>query len=626
MSLARSLFAAGVFTLTAADASMAGDLVPPPGDITATMQGLDRIEPRRCVNDLPASPDAVHVISEPGQYFLARDIHGKFNAHGILVVCSGDVSIDLNGFSLTGVPGSLDGIHLDDGGGGGGGAGGLRAGISTSRSNLRCCKSAIVSFDGDGVDAPSCDSLEVGGLLIEGCGGFAATAAARQGIVHRDIAARNCLLGGLRSASIGEGSFGSVYRGFERCTVEDCGGNGIWVDTPFIDIEIEVGECRATGCTGDGVRLATPGGAGSGGRIAIRSIVSSNNGGDGVHLTIPANGGVVCGETSHLFCANNGDDGFDCAVSPPGAPHEGPLFRLDECNFSGNGGHGLRSENPLYLGDSTLSSNALYGAHITMPSPFLMAATMESCVSTRNAAGGVRIPRGRFCPTFCQISDEGGNGITIDDGCLVMTDSSVHRCAGHGVEVHGTINAQGSSFRRNDGYGMRGWQGTMVAIKCAMELNGGGGSGGGAAFTDCTAVTLDACVFNDNTGNGVTCSSGAGPTRFTASECIASTNTGNGFDLDHCAGGRLSGARTTGQNGRGIVCRPGFTGGAIERCASTGDAGGVHVMGTGNLIRACSAGNGPLGAFMFAQGNAAGPIIDAANLASSCSPHANVHY
>jgi len=52
------------------------------------------------------------VINSPGAYILTSDITGVIGQNGI-VIESNDVVIDLNGFRLVGVPGSLDGVLVN---------------------------------------------------------------------------------------------------------------------------------------------------------------------------------------------------------------------------------------------------------------------------------------------------------------------------------------------------------------------------------------------------------------------------------------------------------------------------------------------------------------------------------
>ncbi|RMD65839.1 MAG: hypothetical protein D6824_01930 [Planctomycetota bacterium] len=96
--------------------AVAGPLVPPPGPISPTNKPLAEIEPRVAVNaaNTPGDNDAtpsLFKITEPGSYYLTNDIVGEAGKHGVEITAS-DVTLDLNGFSLVGVPGSLDGVHV----------------------------------------------------------------------------------------------------------------------------------------------------------------------------------------------------------------------------------------------------------------------------------------------------------------------------------------------------------------------------------------------------------------------------------------------------------------------------------------------------------------------------------
>ncbi len=90
----------------------AGSLTPPLGPVAPTMKPLSEIEPRINLNALPGSGTAVHEITAPGSYYLTADVLGVAGLNGIEVLSRG-VSIDLNGFSVIGDPGALDGIRCD---------------------------------------------------------------------------------------------------------------------------------------------------------------------------------------------------------------------------------------------------------------------------------------------------------------------------------------------------------------------------------------------------------------------------------------------------------------------------------------------------------------------------------
>jgi hypothetical protein len=87
-----SLLAVGL-CLTTPVASLSAPPPPPGGDA------------RTPIDALPFTIDTC------GSYYLAGCLTGASGQHGIDVTAD-DVTIDLNGFTLTGVPGSLDGIHV----------------------------------------------------------------------------------------------------------------------------------------------------------------------------------------------------------------------------------------------------------------------------------------------------------------------------------------------------------------------------------------------------------------------------------------------------------------------------------------------------------------------------------
>jgi len=69
------------------------------------MKTLTQIEPRTPISSLP------FIINTPGSYYLTSSLTGAVSSSGISVQAS-EVTIDLRGFSLSGVPGSLSGITV----------------------------------------------------------------------------------------------------------------------------------------------------------------------------------------------------------------------------------------------------------------------------------------------------------------------------------------------------------------------------------------------------------------------------------------------------------------------------------------------------------------------------------
>lgn len=71
---------------------------------------LPQVEPRIPVSQ-PAPGGFPIVISQPGSYFLTQPILGEAGKDGIQITTSA-VTLDLNGFTVGGVPGSLKGVHV----------------------------------------------------------------------------------------------------------------------------------------------------------------------------------------------------------------------------------------------------------------------------------------------------------------------------------------------------------------------------------------------------------------------------------------------------------------------------------------------------------------------------------
>jgi len=70
------------------------------------------VQPCIPIQSLSSSGSASYVIDTSGSYFLTGNIIGESGKHGILVMAD-NVTIDLKGFSMTGVTGSQSGISFN---------------------------------------------------------------------------------------------------------------------------------------------------------------------------------------------------------------------------------------------------------------------------------------------------------------------------------------------------------------------------------------------------------------------------------------------------------------------------------------------------------------------------------
>jgi hypothetical protein len=94
-----------------------GDLAPP-GAPAPTMKSLDQVEARIPVDatHTPGDSTCLFLINQSGSYYLTGDVTGVSGKNGIKISAT-NVYLDLNGYNLSGVPGSIAGVFLFAGSG-----------------------------------------------------------------------------------------------------------------------------------------------------------------------------------------------------------------------------------------------------------------------------------------------------------------------------------------------------------------------------------------------------------------------------------------------------------------------------------------------------------------------------
>lgn len=189
-----------------------------------------RLDSRMPINHLPFT------ITSCGSYFLTGCLTGT---EGITVDAS-DVTIDLNGFSLRGQPGSADGIR-----------------VAGPHENITIMGGHLADWGEDGVDLESARNTSV-----------------------RDVAVRDCLGTGIRV-------HGGIVRG---CVVSDC---GIGIDgSSSLVLDCSLRRNSTAGIRGAASLVSgsvSNGNMGSGmelvGECRVAGNVSSTNDGPGITLT-----------------------------------------------------------------------------------------------------------------------------------------------------------------------------------------------------------------------------------------------------------------------------------------------------------------------------------------------------
>lgn len=83
--------------------AQSGQLTPPAGAPAETGKPLEQIEPRIALNqtNTPGFTGVLFAISQPGSYYLTEDIQAVPNGSAIRTTTNGDVTIDLNGFTIS---------------------------------------------------------------------------------------------------------------------------------------------------------------------------------------------------------------------------------------------------------------------------------------------------------------------------------------------------------------------------------------------------------------------------------------------------------------------------------------------------------------------------------------------
>lgn len=300
-------------------AAFAGPITPPPGPVSSTPGP----EPRVAINatNTPGDANSVFRIAQAGSYYLAGSVTGVALKHGIEIAASG-VTLDLNGFDVVGVTGSLDGINA---------AGSLlnvtvrngsvrnwgEDGIDLSSASSRMTRVEGVHSSGNGVYGIRAGD---GGLVVGSHASYNGSDGISSALTVIGCVARNngrygfsITVGGLiTDSSAYDNTDYGIYAN-NGCTIMRCSsrsnGDGI---IAFGDSLIK--ECTVSLNTGDGIN-------GQQGTTII-DCISSDNGADGI---IVLNRSLVRGNT----CTGNASDGI--FVSSSGQN------RIEGNTMSGNG-------------------------------------------------------------------------------------------------------------------------------------------------------------------------------------------------------------------------------------------------------------------------------------------------
>jgi parallel beta helix pectate lyase-like protein len=304
-------------------------LLAPQGVQVLERLAVGRGDPRKPISSLP------FVITECGSYVLTRCLTGVAGQDGITIAAS-DVTLDLDGFSLNGVPASLSAVQVSGG----------QEGILVTNGVVR-------GWGQSGISLVTADLSSVTDLRVLGCGA--------DGIVVR----QSCSVSDCISSSNGGTGLRGTAQGntFSRCVASGNSGAGLDVSERSLVLD-----CTARGNGGDGIRLQAYG--------ILRSCTSGANQGSGIDA----------GDTSLVE---------DCVA----ADNFSHGIRLNDrviahdCVSMNNGASGIRLQAYAYVSRCILTNNAGHGAELISRQ-----ARFEDNQVTENVAGGIWSPNG--CGNF----------------------------------------------------------------------------------------------------------------------------------------------------------------------------------------------------------------------------------
>jgi hypothetical protein len=189
-----------------------GGPLTPPGPPEVMMKTLEEIEPRQLIISLP------HTITEPGSYYIATNLTGVVGQNGITIGAD-SVTLDLGGWSLTGVGGSLDGV------------------FSTNHHHIVIRNGNVRSWGDDGIDFTQAGACRMQDLNINGNAG-------RGLIVNTDSQVIHCIAQSNGKEGIATSNGVEVY----DCVTGINGGHGIACGTSSL-----VRGCYSAGNAGAGI-------------------------------------------------------------------------------------------------------------------------------------------------------------------------------------------------------------------------------------------------------------------------------------------------------------------------------------------------------------------------------------
>jgi len=459
------------------------------------MRTLDQLEPRMPIATVPFA------ITQPGSYVVVGNLGG--GAGGISVEAS-NVTIDLNGFTLTGSR-SIPENSIS---------------VAAGCDNVMIRNGVLLQWGGDGVHAPGVTDLSLRNVRVLRCVGDGVEVGSAT--LHEVTVADNDGAGIRAGSGMGAGKVSMQDFHFVRAY-----GNGAGGVSYVGPCDASVSDSVISENTGHGVAWASSA-ADEHARVHLERCDVSGNTGRGLSISEASAVRVVCAARECSFLSNGGD-GIAVLLT-----HVAACLQLDlrDGSASGNGGCGLNVRegdckgNENVLVDFDLSVNLVDGCAKldcgVAPSLFSRVTacgnlgrglaveggtwTLEDCTVADNVSHGIAsvMRTGRGHVTLmkfadCDVARNGGSGVAItpdaDGGPykVAMQDMHVHDNSAGGISYVGTCDAsvEDSSVSGNTGNGL------------AWASSAGGGTGGTPALAPRLRLQLRSLRSFSNSASGL---------------------------------------------------------------------------------------------------------------------------
>lgn len=400
---------------------IAGPLTPPAGAPASTYKTLQEVEPRIAVNatNTPGDADSTFKITQAGSYYLTGNLTGQPGRIGIEITAS-NVTLDLNGFAMTGVSGSL--VAIDGSANGTGGFFGI-----TIRNGSISNWSSVGVFLGSLVNTPArhvVENLEVNAITGGPLGGIGIGVAA--GSVVRNCRVSNCNVGVQGSQAIlVEGTVSSVNtsHGFnlnENSILRNCIALGNGNDGIVVNEGTLVESCTTNLNGLVGIRILNRSG------VVVNCRADQNVGGGGI---VVGPGSVVRGSTAN----SNTGNGITA----------GATSTIVDCSAASNTSTGITVSSGV-VRSCTARENGVDGISVNAGS------LVENCSAANNIDDGISTGSG------CRVvgntaSANGDDGIVTSGDCYIRANNcdgnGTTSADGAGIHVVGTIVLAASDTR-----------------------------------------------------------------------------------------------------------------------------------------------------------------------------------